>query len=181
MGKDVPPVDLPDLRTVLRSDADSESPTVKARRKTARCPSRLPMRGCGRWVFVQLTTACFDRSVRGKDAVQRVVAIGHRTWTRHSVKRSSRRPPSLLWPRKCCRGEYCRRQGIRSCHRERQAGSQRCNRRREVRRDRRVDDAARLGACATIETHYSRTLARLERRARRRRTPQPLAAPHTLR
>lgn len=78
MGKDVPPVDLPDLRPFL------EAMLIHNRRRPRRGDDgslgfRTPdvwLREVGvRDVYEGLV---FDRGVRGKDAVQRVVGIGHR-------------------------------------------------------------------------------------------------------
>lgn len=78
VGKEVPPVDLPDLRPFL------EAMLVQNRRRPRRGEDgSLNFRTPEAWlqeVGVRSTYEglVFDRSVRGKDAVQRVVGIGHK-------------------------------------------------------------------------------------------------------
>jgi superfamily II DNA or RNA helicase len=78
MGKDVPPLDLPDLRPFL------EAMLVQNRRRPRRGDDgSLSFKTPEPWLReVGVRSAyeglVFDRSVRGKDAVQRVVGVGHK-------------------------------------------------------------------------------------------------------
>lgn len=78
MGREVPPVDLPDLRPFV------EAMLVQNRRRPQRGDDgSLAFRTPDAWLReVGVRSAyeglVFDRSVRGKDAVQRVVGVGHK-------------------------------------------------------------------------------------------------------
>jgi ERCC4-related helicase len=78
MGRDVPPVDLPDLRPFV------EAMLVRNRRRPRRdADGSLSFRTPEGWlqeVGIRSTYEglVFDRNVRGKDAVQRVVGVGHK-------------------------------------------------------------------------------------------------------
>jgi hypothetical protein len=78
VGRDVPPVDLPDLRPFV------EAMLVQNRRRPRRGEDgSLTFKTPEAWlqeVGVRSTYEglVFDRSVRGKDAVQRVVGVGHK-------------------------------------------------------------------------------------------------------
>jgi hypothetical protein len=78
MGKDIPPVDLPDLRPFL------EAMLIQNRRRPKRGEDgSLSFKTPDSWlkevgVRPAYDGLVFDRNVRGKDAVQRVVGIGHK-------------------------------------------------------------------------------------------------------
>jgi ERCC4-related helicase len=78
VGKDIPPVDLPDLRPFL------EAMLVQNRRRPRRGEDgSLTFKTPEAWlrdvgVRNSYEGLIFDRSVRGKDAVQRVVGVGHK-------------------------------------------------------------------------------------------------------
>lgn len=78
VGKDVPPVDLPDLRPFL------EAMLVQNRRRPrVGADGSLTFKTPDAWlrevgVRNSYDGLVFDRSVRGKDAVQRVVGVGHK-------------------------------------------------------------------------------------------------------
>ncbi len=78
MGKDVPPVDLPDLRPFL------EAMLIQNRRRPKRGEDgSLSFKTPDPWlrevgVRAAYDGLMFDRSVRGKDAVQRVIGVGHK-------------------------------------------------------------------------------------------------------
>jgi hypothetical protein len=78
MGKDVPPVDLPDLKPFF------EAMLIQNRRRSKRGEDgSLSFKTPDQWlrevgVRPAYDGLTFDRSVRGKDAVQRVVGVGHK-------------------------------------------------------------------------------------------------------
>jgi hypothetical protein len=78
VGKDLPPVDLPELRPFL------EAMLIQNRRRPRRGDDRsLSFKTPEAWLSeVGVRTSyeglVFDRSVRGKDAVMRVVGVGHK-------------------------------------------------------------------------------------------------------
>ncbi len=78
VGKDVPPVDLPDLRAFV------EAMLVQNRRRPRRGEDgSLTFRTPEAWlrevgVRTSYEGLVFDRTVRGKDAVQRVLGVGHK-------------------------------------------------------------------------------------------------------